>query len=321
MAGYELKLSLPIKPTPSDEDLLFIRQLGVRYVYTWVKKHQISVRFIGELKQRLQMAGLVLYNVGNKDAGKSDSIHLALEDRDRRIEDFQRFIEILGSQHIGVTTFTWEPDNVWSSDPGSTRDCITRRVDLEELKTRPLTHGRRYSREELWQNYSYFVQKILPVAEAHGVKLALHPNDPPTEELGGVPCLINSQEAYRKAFEIGESPSLGMEFCTGCWLEGGESFGSILEGLEQFLDLGKVLIVHFRNVSSTLPIFTETFLDNGYMDMYQIMKVLVKKRYMGTVTLDHTPRFTKKAGMESAMAYAIGYMRALYERALEEVSA
>jgi mannonate dehydratase len=91
--------------------------------------------------------------------------------------------------------------------------------------------------------------------------------------------------------------------------------------LEHFLDLGKVLIVHFRNISSPLPDFTETFLDNGYMDMYRLMKILVQKNYSDTVTPDHTPIFTdKEGGRESAWAYAIGYMRALQERAVDELS-
>ena len=316
----ELKFSLPIASGATDEDLLFVRQLGVRYVYTWIAEEQISSQFIGELKKRVADAGLGLYNVGNMDVGKSYEIHLALKGRDRRIEQFQRLIEILGAVGIGVTTFTWEPDRVWSSGRTTTRQCDTRRADLEELRARPFTHGKRFSREELWENFSYLMRKILPVAERSNVKLALHPNDPPTDELGGIPCLINSQSAYSQAFEIGDSPNLGMEFCTGCWLEGGEDFGDIAEGLGHFLDLGKVLIVHFRNVSSPLPDFTETFLDNGYMDMYRIMKILVRKRYSGTVTPDHTPLFTNKAGKTSAWAYAIGYMRALYERAREEIA-
>jgi len=315
-----LKFSLSIDPEATDEDLLFVRQLGVGYVYTWIAEEQISSQFVGELKNRVEDAGLVLYNVGNMDVGKSHEIHLALEGRDRRIEQFQRLIEILGTLGIGVTTFTWEPDRVWSSGRTTTRQSDTRRADLEVLRARPFTHDRRYSREELWENFSYLMRKILPVAERSNVKLALHPNDPPADELGGIPCLINSQSAYSQAFEIADSPNLGMEFCNGCWLEGGQDFGDITAGLEHFLDLEKVLIVHFRNVSSPLPDFTETFLDNGYMDMYRIMKILVRKRYSGTVTPDHTPLFTDKAGREAAWAYAIGYMRALYERAADEIA-
>ena len=77
----------------------------------------------------------------------------------------------------------------------------------------------------------------------------------------------------------------------------------------------RVKIVHFRNVSSTLPRFTETFLDNGYMDMNEIIKILIDIDYSGTLTMDHTPKLVDFAGAEwGGEAYAIGYMRGLSKR-------
>lgn len=87
-----------------------------------------------------------------------------------------------------------------------------------------LKFGREYSEDELWENMKIFLDSVLPVAEKLGVKLALHPNDPPTKvKIYGVPSIIRSREAYEKVFEIANnSPALGMEFCCGCWLEGGK---------------------------------------------------------------------------------------------------
>ncbi len=315
---WRLKFSASIKPEPSDDALRFIRQLGLRYVYAWVAEEQITFEFLSKLKQKTDAHGLTLHNVGSFAVGKSDQIHLALPGRDERIARFAELVEILGRLGIPATTFTWEPDRVWSSERGLCRGCSARAVDLDDLRRKPFTHGRRYTREELWDNYTYFVERLAPVAEASGVRLALHPNDPPTDELGGIPCLINSMEAYKKAYAIASSPALAMEFCAGCWLEGGSDFGDILAGLEYFILEQRVVILHFRNITSPLPVFTETFLDNGYMDMYRIMRILVRLRYRGTVILDHTPSFVSHAGGPAATAYAIGYMRALYERALAE---
>jgi mannonate dehydratase len=259
--------------------------------------------------------------VGSIDVGKSDQIHLALPGRDEKIAQFQDFVRDLGRAGIHVTTFTWEPTGVWSSEPGENRGARTRRVDLAEMVGRPYTHGRAYSREELWENFQYFMERIIPVAEEAGVRLALHPNDPPTtESLGGIPCLIHSWETYERAFEIANSPALGMEFCCGCWLEGGAGFGDILAAIKHFVAEDRILLVHFRNITSPLPVFTETFLDNGYADMYQIMKTFVESGYSNTMILDHTPRFVE--GYEAAgTGYAIGYMRALVERAEAELCA
>ena len=308
---HNLKLSVNISPDPEPDELRFARQLGVDCVYTWVRDDQRDVGYLTTLRQKVEDAGLVLYNVGNLTVGKSDKIHLALPGRDEVIAGFCRFIEALGRAGIGVTTFTWEPTQVWSSESGEIRGAVTRRVDLDEMRRRPFTHGRSYSEEELWDNFAYLMARLIPVAESAGVRLALHPNDPPTDSLGGIPCLIRSAAAYRRAFQIADSPALGMEFCTGCWLEGGEAFGDLLAGIREFQADGRILVVHFRNVSAPLPSFLETFLDNGYMDMLEVMTALVETGYPGTVTPDHMPRFPGPYAVGGRNAYPIGYMKAL----------
>jgi mannonate dehydratase len=315
----QIKLSVHIAAEPSPEELLFIRQLGIDHVYAWVAGDQRDLSFLVDLRRKVEDAGLTLYNVGNMDVAKSDKIHLALEGRDEVIAHFRQFVRDLGEAGIHRTTFTWEPSRVWSSEPSESRGARARHVDLNEMLQRPYTHGRAYTEEEIWDNFSYFMERIIPVAEKADVRLALHPNDPPTPALGGIPCLIHSWQDYDRAFAVADSPYLGMEFCIGCWLEGGEAFGAVLEGIRHFQQEGRILIVHFRNISAPLPVFTETFLDNGYMDMYRVMKTFCEIGYAGTMTLDHTPRFAP--GYEGAgTAYAIGYMRALIERAEAELS-
>lgn len=315
-----MKFSMNITPEPSQEQLLFAKQLGLNYVYTWVEDHQWDYDFLLALRQKVEQADLRLYNAGNFDLGKSDKIHLALPGREQKIEEMKTFIRDLGRAGIHTTTFTWEPSRVWSSSPGETRGAVTRRVDLEEMQQRPFTHGREYTEEAIWENFAYFIKQILPVAEEANVRLALHPNDPPATSLGGIPCLIHSFESYKRAFAIANnSPYLGMEFCTGCWLEGGSVFGDIFEAIRYFHAQRKIFIVHFRNVSAPLPYFVETFLDNGYMDMYQLMKTFCEIGYDGTMTLDHTPKFAGDSARMAGTAYAIGYMRALRERADAEL--
>ncbi|MCP4400940.1 MAG: TIM barrel protein [bacterium] len=319
MSHPTIKFSMKIEAEASPEELLFAKQLGLKYVYTWVKEHQRSYEALSILRQKVKTAGLTLYNTGSYELGKSDKIHLGLPGRDETIEEFKTFLRNLGRAGIHTTTFTWEPTQVWSSEPGETRGAISRRVDLDEMQRRSFTHGREYSEEEIWDNFEYFIKRILPIAEEANVRLALHPNDPPAKSLGGIPCLIHSFESYKRVFAIADNPYLGMEFCTGCWLEGGEEFGNMLEAIRYFHEQKKIFIVHFRNVSATLPHFSETFLDNGYMDMYQVMKTFCEIGYDGTMILDHTPKFAPGFRQGSGTAYAIGYMRALMERAEAEL--
>jgi mannonate dehydratase len=306
------RISVYISADATDEELTFARQLAVDCAYIWVSPAQRSLAFLTALRQRVESYGIELYMVGNMNVGKSDKIHLALPGRDEDIAAFQELVRSLGAAGIHVTTFTWEPDQVWSSEVGEARGAPARQVDMGDLRQRPFTHGRAYSEAELWDNFAYFMERIIPVAEGAGVRLALHPNDPPTDvPLGGIPCIIRSAAAYRRAFQIANSPALGMEFCCGCWLEGGEAFGDILAGIREFQADGRILIVHFRNVTAPLPHFVETLLDDGYMNMAQVMRALVESGYGGTITLDHTPHFVGPYAQGGGTGYGVGYMKAL----------
>ena len=316
----KIKLSMYIHPDPSEDELLFASQLGMACVYTWLNDDQTDLDSIRKLRQRVEAAGLELWMAGNMTVGKNDRIHLALPGRDEAITRFQTFVRVLGQAGIRHTTFTWEPSQVWSSEPGITRGAQTRKVDLNEMVKRPFTHGRAYSSEEIWSNFEYFMERMMPVCEETRVRLCLHPNDPPSSQpLGGIPCLIHSYEDYKRAFAIANSPWLGMEFCCGCWLEGGKGFGDLINGIKELTAEGRIAIAHFRNISAPLPEFVETFLDNGYQDMYPVMKAFVASGYDGSMILDHTPSFAGRY-REAGTPYAIGYMRALIERAEAELN-
>ena len=308
-----IRLSMRIPPNPSGDDLAFVSQLGVDHVYTWLEDHQTSFDYLVELKSRLNDQGLTLFNAANLRLSKSDRIHLALPGRDEVIADFKIFIQNLSRAGIHTTTFTWEPGYVHSTANEPTRGgAISRAVDLEALKKQPPTHQGSYSHDEIWENYTYFIRELIPVAESEGVRLALHPNDPPIPDINGVPCLIHNRACYERAFEIADSPNLGMEFCVGCWSEGGEDFGDIFEGIRDFVDAGKIFIVHFRNISAPLPHFLETFIDYGYQDMAAVLEEFHRAGYRGTLSLDHFPIMT--AGKDPSVAYAIGYVKAMMDR-------
>src|SRR5205085_1223417 len=112
-----------------------------------------------------------------------------------------------------------------------------------------LTHERVYSEAEMWENYTYFIRAVAPVAEEVGVLIGIHPDDPPGLPLGGVPrCIFSSFDGYQRALEIADSPNVGLCLCVGCWLEGGATMGrDVFETIRYFGGQGKVFKVHFRN--------------------------------------------------------------------------
>ena len=104
-----------VTPQPTAEELAFAAQLGVECVFTRVEGQGHSAGALKALKSRVEDHGLTLYNVGSGEYGKNHQIHLALTERDQMIKRCQEFVGNLGQAGIGVTTFTWEPDKVWST--------------------------------------------------------------------------------------------------------------------------------------------------------------------------------------------------------------
>ncbi len=325
MLGDKIKVQSKVVSDYTDEQLLFIKQMGVKYVYVIFKDEHTDYDSVMKFKDRLDKFGLEVTDAGNVHIYKNDKIHLGLPGRDEAIEAYNKFNLILGKAGIPVVYMTWEPNQVLTTKfavSTCTRGGVGRLVDIEELKTHPYTHGRLFTKEEMWDNFKYFLDRVLPVCEEANLKIALHPNDPPVDCLCGISNLITSAADYRHAFELaGNSPYLGMKMCIGCWLEGGEHFGNLMEDIKYFVENKKVFVVHFRNVSATVPYFEETLLEDGYMDMYEVMKQFVRCDYDGVIHVDHVPVWGGSVGGENpSWAYSTGYMKALLNCAKAELN-
>jgi mannonate dehydratase len=146
------------------------------------------------------------------------------------------------------------------------------------------------------------------------VRIGIHPDDPPVDGLGGVPrCIFSSFAGYQRALDIANSPNIGVCLCAGCWLEGGDLMGkSVTDSILEFGQQKKLFKVHFRNVNQPLPHFVETFIDDGYMNMYAILKAMRAVDFDGVFIADHIPLMG--GDPKIGTAYTIGYMKALLER-------
>ena len=141
------------------------------------------------------------------------------------VEEYRQYLRDLARAGIFYTTYAHMGNGIWSSDRGATRGgAPARTFDQETAKGSwdgrtfepPLTHGRAYSAEELWDNYTYFIRKVAPVAEETGVRIGIHPDDPPVPVLGGVPrCIFGSFDGYVRALEIARSRNVGVCLCCG----------------------------------------------------------------------------------------------------------
>jgi len=321
--GPGIKISLQISANAIEEDLQFARQMGVDYVS--LGRAGATAEMLVEVKKKIEAAGLKVANIGNSNVHNMHEVTLNLPGRDQKIEEYKQYLRNLGQAGIHYTTYAHMGNGIWSSERETTRGGASARAfKLETAKgywagkvfEGPLTHGRKYTKEELWENYTWFIKQVVPVAEEVGVRIGIHPDDPPVPELGGVPRnIFGNYDGYIRALEIANSPNVGVCLCCGTWMEGGKATGKdVFEAIRGFSKLGKLWKIHFRNVSAPIPYFVETFVDNGYTDMNKVMKTLVDVDYRGILIADHVP--TMVGHRTTGWAYSIGYIKALYAAAL-----
>jgi mannonate dehydratase len=322
--GVQLGTQLPA--TASDDEMRFARQLGVEWVMTSLPPQESTLQNYQALIRRFANFGLKIYRLANDNCHNMEEVTLNLPGRDQKIEEYLAYIRLLGKVDIYYSTYAHMGNGIWSSPRREeTRGgADSRALRLETAVGRwggktwqqPLSHGRRFSEDELWDNYTYFIRRVVPVAEEAGVYIGVHPDDPTGFEMAGVPrCIFGTFAGYVRALEIASSPNIGVCLCVGSWIEGGERTGKhVTDAIRHFAAEKKLFKVHFRNVSAPLPEgFIETFPDDGYVDMSRVMQALVDSQYTGAVISDHLPNMI--GGRRSAEAFALGYMRGLLQAA------
>ncbi len=319
-----MKIAMQASPEPSEDDLKFIKQMGIEYVVLWTGSEKAGSEYYASRCKLFEDAGLKVYGFGDSAVHNQDAITLNLPNRDAKIQEYLAHIRNLGKAGIHYTTYAHMANGIWSTEPELTRGgARARAFDLAKADAghwasaeyrMPLTHGRKYTQDEIWANFEYFIKAVVPVAEEAGVYIGIHPDDPPVPELGGIPrCIFSSFEGYKRAFEIANSPNIGMCLCVGCWLEGGSLMGKdVVDTIHYFGERQKLFKIHFRNINQPLPHFVETFMDDGYMDMYKVMKALRDVDFDGVLIADHIPMMTNDHRVGTA--FSIGYMKALVER-------
>ena len=206
-----------------------------------------------------------------------------------------------------------------------------KKVKFKDLP--PLANEGTHTLEEMWANITYFLKAAVPAAEKAGVRLALHPNDPPSPISRGSQQIMGSLAGWKHLIEIVKSPANGITYDSGVTREMGEDPVAVAE---YFGSRKRINHVHFRNVLVEKPYekYQEVFIDAGMGDMFGVMKALVRNKYTGTIypehprALDHDrdrvgpggriPGYPGGGGY-TGIAYSVAYTRAMMQAALESV--
>ncbi|MBV0926118.1 mannonate dehydratase [Halomicroarcula limicola] len=248
----------------------------------------------------------------------SDRVRVGAEGRDEDIEMFTQFLRHCGEVGIPVVAYDWMAGVRWARTAAhveSRGGSYVTEFDVEKARGGPEPFPD-VTREDVWEALEYFLQEVTPVAEEAGVKLALHPDDPPRESLRGTPRVVGSVEAYDRVLSAYESEHNGITFCQGNFAAMG---ADIPEAIERFGE--RINFVHFRDVEGDADRFVETWHDDGPTDMLAAMRAY--EEHVGDdvpMRPDHVPTMAGEDNSNpgyhtKGRLFAIGYMRGLREQA------
>jgi mannonate dehydratase len=285
------------------------------------------------LVSTLRDNGLTLAALENFSPNFWSDILLDGPNRKNQLERLKRLIADAGRAGVPCIGYNFSIAGVWGWDrkPYARGEAMSVGFDLSAIDARlPIPDGvvwnMRYRRgkdgavpivvssEELWQRLTHFLKEVVPIAEEASVTLAAHPDDPPTDALRGAARLVNRPEKYDRLLAIVDSPSNGLELCLGSLQEMPET-PEIYSHVRRFAARKRIGYIHFRNVCGKVPKYYEAFVDDGDIDMAEIIRILRDEKFEGVMVPDHTPEMTCDAPWHAGMAFALGYMRALVQNA------
>lgn len=221
----------------------------------------------------------------------------------------------MGRVGIGVWCYNWMAPFFVLRTSASVRGrggSLTTRYEHDQMERGPRVRGA--SEETLWNSLERFLDEVIPVAEEAGVKLALHPDDPPLGPIRGVNRIITSVEHYDRVLSLNDSEHNGITMCQGNFAAMG---ADIPEVIRHFGD--RIHFAHFRDVIGTSESFTEVWHDEGPTDMAAAIRAYEEIGFDGSIRPDHTPTMAGEDNVNpgyhnKGRLFAIGYMKGLRDQ-------
>jgi mannonate dehydratase len=314
-----------------------LRQLGVEYAITGIGRIPWDEETLRGLLDAYKKNGVTIANV--MISGFNRAIYNR-PGKDEDIENVIRSIKVAGKCGLPVVEYNWYAHRAMEgyfaeegrAGAGWTGFDFAREVDHNGRKVAfkdlpPTWEEGAHTLDEMWANISYFLKAVIPAAEQAGVRLALHPNDPPAPVSRGSQQIMATLAGWKKLIEIVKSPANGITFDCGVTKELGED---PVEVARYFGSRDRINHVHFRNVKVQKPYerYSEVFIDEGENNMFAVMRELVRVKYTRLIYPEHPraidydrerPNFRPQypgGGGYAAFAFNVGYARAMMQAAL-----
>ena len=319
----------------SDEALRVLAAFGVEHICSTLPSAKMDEHWSAEeltrLRERVESHGIRLDMVplplSSNYITKYESPEILLgksPERDREIDDICQMIRNAAKAGIPALKYNLNILGVVRTEPTRGRGgCQYSTFIYDKARQEPpLTEAGPVSEEAYWERITYFLKRVIPVAEEYKVRMACHPHDPgmPHDRgYRGVYTVLGSVKGLKRFVEIQASAYHGLNFCQGTVSEMLEDPGrEIFDFIRYFGTRRKIFNVHFRNIRGRFLNFQETFPDDGDVNMIQAMRVYKEVGYDGMMMPDHVPKIDGDAGGRQAFAYAFGYIQALIQMVSQE---
>ena len=312
-----MKLSLML-PAKKNIQWDTAAQLGVKYAVTKAAPELTGLpdpsdfSALKSIRDRFAEAGFTLYALEG-DEFDMHRIKLGLPGRDGDLERYRNMLGNMGRLGIKLLCYNFMAGIGWfrtKTDLPERGGALTSGFSLRDIDNDlPL----RITEEEMWRNYEYFLDAVLPAAEEAGVRIALHPDDPPVSPLLGYSRILTSADAFRRVLQLSRSPAHGITFCQATFRCMGED---VFQLIHEFGE--KIFFLHFRDSAGTKENFRETFHDNGPTDMVRLLKCMADAVPDCLVRPDHTPTMAGESNENAGYAmlgniFAVGYIKGIQE--------
>lgn len=305
------------------DTLRWLKQLGCKHVIyqgtdgvDTEKKGYWTAGDVRAAKKACEEAGLVLESMMIPIDFYLQA-RLGKAGRDKEIENVCRTIRAAGEEGLPMMEWRFWPDFYWDERVGYQKidgrgGAKYTSFDYDRVKDKPpFPEIGEVSEKEMWDRFLYFAKPIVAAAEKANVRLTMHPNDPPVPVMRGVARIFHHTDGLRRFLKEVPSKHSGITFCQGTIAEMGVD---VLAEIKHFAGQGKIFLVHFRGVQGKVPKYTEVFLDEADLNMFQVMKAYRDAGYGGPFVSDHTPKVEGDTPWgHRGRTYSHGYMRALVQ--------
>lgn len=322
-----MKLAFLFFGNTPDEKWQLCKQMGVDFAIAKLAPELTNMPSIDHFesfeqsKGIYEKAGFKLYGLEG-DQFDMHRIKLGLAGKEKDVEKYCKMLENMNKLDVRLLCYNFMATGWYRTHHSILErgDAIVSGFSYETSKTEPLSKYGTFSENQIWDNYQWFIEQVMPVAESNGIRMALHPDDPPISPVHGIARILTTANAMDKALSFSNSPSHGLTFCQGTFTTMNEN---VLQMIDKHGKNNKIFFVHIRDVVGTPDNFRETFHDNGPTNMFQMMKAYKEVGFDGPLRSDHVPTMAgesnENVGYEmKGNLFGIGYIKGLLH-AVEEV--